>query len=66
MSTRPAEEISVQAETMKKSLREMGLTEIKNPLLRIVTLALPVIPKVKMSDLGVIDVLKKEIIEVIK
>lgn len=42
----------------------MGLTEIKNPLLRIVTLALPVIPDGKMSDLGLIDVNKKEIISV--
>ena len=66
MSTKVAEEIAVQANEMKNSLREMGLTEMKNPLLRIVTLALPVIPKAKMSDLGLIDVLKKEIVKVIK
>lgn len=66
MSDKEAEEIAVEADAMKKSLREMGITEMKNPLLRIVTLALPVIPAAKMSDLGVIDVLKKELIEVIK
>ena len=41
---------------------ELGLTGMENPLLRIVTLALPVIPNVKMSDLGMIDVNRKEII----
>ena len=51
---------------MKKYLREMGITEMKNPLLRIVTLALPVIPKGKMSDLGLIDVLEQKIMDVIK
>ena len=35
---------------------------MENPLLRIVTLALPVIPEVKMSDLGLVDVLTKKII----
>lgn len=47
---------------MKETLREMGLTEIHNPLLRIATLALPVIPEVKMSDLGIIKVATQEII----
>ena len=47
---------------MKEANRELGLTGLENPLLRIVTLALPVIPKVKMSDLGMVDVLKKELI----
>lgn len=66
MSNKEAKEISIQAEKMKDSLREMGITEMKNPLLRIVTLALPVIPKGKMSDLGLIDVLNKEVIDVVK
>lgn len=64
MTTKEAKEIAVVAEKMKITLREMGLTEIKNPLLRIVTLALPVIPEGKMSDLGLIDVNKKEIINI--
>ncbi|MEG1312049.1 MAG: adenine deaminase [Romboutsia sp.] len=66
MSTRGAKEIAVQANKMKDSLREMGITEMKNPLLRIVTLALPVIPKGKMSDLGLVDVSSKKIIHVVK
>ena len=65
MSNLEAKEISIQAEKMKNYLREMGITEMKNPLLRIVTLALPVIPKGKMSDLGLIDVLEQKIIDVV-
>lgn len=64
MTTKDAKEIAVVAEKMKVTLRDMGLTEIKNPLLRIVTLALPVIPEGKMSDMGLIDVNKKEIINI--
>lgn len=64
MTTKAASEIAVVAEKMKKILRDIGLTEIKNPLLRIVTLALPVIPEGKMSDLGLINVNKKEIVEI--
>ena len=47
---------------MKEANRALGLVDMENPLLRIVTLALPVIPNVKMSDLGMVDVLKKELI----
>lgn len=64
MTTKVASEIAVVAEKMKGILRDIGLTEIKNPLLRIVTLALPVIPEGKMSDLGLINVNKKEIVEI--
>lgn len=66
MSHLPAEELSVIANKMKSALREMGITEMKNPLLRIVTLALPVIPKAKMSDMGVVDVLNKKLINIFK
>ena len=62
MSLKPAEELSKDSEKMKEADRILGLTEMENPLLRIVTLALPVIPDVKMSDLGLVDVVKKELI----
>lgn len=64
MTTKSAPEIATVAEVMKDILRDMGLTKIKNPLLRIVTLALPVIPEGKMSDLGLIHVNKKEIVPI--
>ena len=62
MSLKRAEELSKDSEKMKEADRILGLTEMENPLLRIVTLALPVIPDVKMSDLGLVDVVKKELI----
>jgi adenine deaminase len=33
----------------------MGITVPVNPLLRIVSLALPVVPFVKLTDLGMVD-----------
>jgi len=62
MSIKPCSEVAQESTKMKSALRSLGLTEIENPLLRIVTLALPVIPHAKMSDLGMIDVLKQEIV----
>lgn len=62
MSLQSAEELSVVSQKMKQAIVELGLTDMENPLLRIVTLALPVIPEVKMSDLGLVDVLTKKII----
>lgn len=66
ISTKPCKELAIEADSMKKTLIEFGLTEIDNPLLRIVTLALPVIPEAKMSDLGMIDVLKQEIVPIFR
>lgn len=64
MTRLEAQELSVKADEMKKIERELGLWEFHNPLLRIVTMALPVIPEVKLSDLGMVDVAKKQIIPV--
>ncbi|WP_129600692.1 adenine deaminase [Anaerophilus nitritogenes] len=63
MSTKPCDVIAKEATKMKKALKDLGLTEIENPLLRIATLALPVIPNAKMSDLGMVDVLKQQIVD---
>ncbi|MEG1805185.1 MAG: adenine deaminase C-terminal domain-containing protein [Clostridia bacterium] len=62
MSNKDASYVSEDCKIMKKLLCEIGLTAMDNPLLRIVTLALPVIPNCKMSDLGIVDVMRKEII----
>ena len=59
MSLKDAKELSLEAEKMKEANRQVGLKELENPLLRIVTLALPVVPEVKMSDMGLVDVNKK-------
>lgn len=62
MSLKEAKDLSKEAELMKEANRKVGLDYMENPLLRIVTLALPVIPECKMSDMGLIDVNKKEFI----
>ncbi|MFI3167647.1 MAG: adenine deaminase C-terminal domain-containing protein [Bacillota bacterium] len=62
MSTAPIEEVARQGEIMKTHLEKAGLDDMHNPLLRIVTLALPVIPNVKMSDMGLVDVNNKKIV----
>lgn len=62
MSNKPCDILAQEADKMKNALRKLGLTESENPLLRIATLALPVIPKAKMSDLGIVDVLEQKIV----
>lgn len=66
MSTKEAAELAEDARLMKEADRELGLVDQSNPLLRIATLALPVIPDVKMSDAGLVDVNTKEIISLIE
>ena len=63
LSFKPAEELAQDANLMKQANYQLGLTMLENPLLRIVTLALPVIPNVKMSDLGLVDVNTKTLID---
>ena len=58
MSRLPAEELSPLAGKMKDALHELGLQQ-ENPLLRIASIALIVIPEVKFSDLGLVDVNKQ-------
>lgn len=62
MSKKDCKELAEESTDMKNELRKLGLTECHNPLLRIATLALPVIPMAKMSDLGVVDVLEQKIV----
>ena len=55
MTKLDAEELTVEAAKMKEIERGMGLTVPVNPLLRIVSLALPVVPYVKITDLGMVN-----------
>ena len=61
MSADPAEETAARATKMKQALRELGL-QMTNPLLRIATLALPVVPEAKFTDLGLVDVMSKSFV----
>lgn len=64
MTRLEAQELSREAAAMKEVERSLGLTDMENPLLRIVTLALPVIPDVKMSDLGLVSVAEQKLIPI--
>jgi len=57
-----AEALTEAAAAMKETERSLGITAPENPLLRIVALALPVIPDVKMSDLGLVSVAEQKIL----
>lgn len=63
MSDKRPEVVAEQSDAMKKALNALGLPQ-KNPLLRIATMALPVIPEAKFSDLGLVDVLGKKLIPI--
>lgn len=63
MSLKDAPSLAIDNQKMKEAINQLGLVDIHNPLLRIVTLSLPVVPYVKMTDLGLVDVAKKEFID---
>lgn len=63
MSDQRPEVVAEQSAVMKKALNLLGLPQ-KNPLLRIATMALPVVPEAKYSDLGLVDVLAKKLIPI--
>ncbi|MCI6639174.1 MAG: amidohydrolase family protein [Pygmaiobacter massiliensis] len=64
MSNEPCEVAARQSLAMKKALKEeLGMPQ-ENPLLRIVTLALPVAPAVKFSDLGLVDVMEQKFLPI--
>lgn len=62
MSLSPARELAQDCRAMKDAVRSLGLTQLANPLLRIVTFALPVIPEVRLTDLGLVDVASQKLI----
>lgn len=64
MSPQPAEELALESQKLKEANLSLGMGHLLNPVMRICTLALIVIPNVKMSDLGMIDVNQKKIIPV--
>ncbi len=61
MADRSVWEMAAAAADMKAALRMLGLNEMENPLLRTAFLTLAVIPHAKMTDLGMIDVDRQEI-----
>jgi adenine deaminase len=62
MSSGSIETCISQVETLNRVLRDAGI-QTSNPVMRLATAALPVIPNIKISDKGLIDVLKAEFID---
>ncbi len=64
MSDAPASEVSAKAEFMVKAMEECGCT-LNNAYMQHSLLALVVIPEIRISDLGIIDVTKFEKVDLI-
>lgn len=62
MSLDSAEKVAAQVEDMSRANKKLGNIYLENPISRITILALLVSPDVKLSDLGMVDVERQEII----
>lgn len=56
MSDTPLEELQIRLEEMHKAAYEMGVSRDYDPFMTLAFLALPVIPELKITDLGLFDV----------
>ncbi len=63
MSDLPAEEVAAKLEEVERCIRELGC-EMKSPVISLSFIALPVIPKLKVTDLGLVDVELFEVVDV--
>jgi adenine deaminase len=61
MSLDPAEVVASQMEKIKEAARKLG-SPLANPFLTLSFLALPVIPELKLTDRGLVDVSAFQII----
>ncbi|MBM9594536.1 adenine deaminase [Roseitranquillus sediminis] len=65
MSDRPAAEVAASARAMGEALRDCGCT-LNNAFMQHSLLALVVIPELRISDLGLVDVTRFELTDVIE
>ena len=61
MSTEPVEKVAAQAEQLHYALHACGCT-INNGFMTFSLLALPVIPQLRLTDLGLVDVMQRRIV----
>jgi adenine deaminase len=61
MSLETAEEVASQMEKLTQAAREIGVL-LENPFLTLSFMALPVIPELKLTDKGLVDVAQFQII----
>ncbi len=62
MSRHEAEKLIPDVDSMNEVLREAGI-EFRNPVMRLATAALPVIPSIKITDLGIVDVVNQRLVD---
>jgi adenine deaminase len=61
MSLEPFEEVRDRLVDLRAAARDLGVT-LEEPFLQLAFLALPVIPALKITDRGLVDVIRFEII----
>lgn len=64
MSDRPAADVAEAAEAVTRAIRDCGC-DLNNAIMQHVLLALVVIPELRISDLGLVDVTRFEICDVV-
>jgi adenine deaminase len=57
MSEKSAREVRIELENVEKAARDLGCT-VSTPFMAMSFLALPVIPRLKLTDKGLVDVKK--------
>ena len=62
MSSEPIEIVQKRAEKLNASAKQLGCT-LDDPFMAMSFLALPVIPKLKLTDLGLVDVEKFQFVD---
>jgi len=62
MSDQPVEIVAQQAEDLHEGLRACGCS-LNNAFMNLSFLALPVIPKLRLTDLGLVDVGEQALVE---
>lgn len=65
MSDQPIENVVEQVKALEKAWQQLGCT-INAPFMTFSLIALPVIPEVRISNRGLVDVTKFELIDVVK
>ena len=65
MSDRPAAEVAAKADTLMQAMRDAGCS-LNNAYMQHSLLALVVIPELRISDLGLVDVTKFALTELIE
>lgn len=64
MSPKPIGELSDEIKKLKEGIISLGINTV-SPIIQVAAFALPVIPEIRLTDKGLVDVLKQEIIPTI-